>query len=232
MINTEIIGEPNDAFWLAQAYFLMADYHRAETILTSKLPSPKLPHSHASYDNDNDNGLAEGDDEAAPMASPKPAGVHLTSTRYLRNRSPTLSVHLKDASQRQRQREDNISSLTGGLWRALERPSDSYIGKLNTGADNRIEGESTRGAMIDWSMACRYLATLCLVRISLENSPQSADREAVASRQVDRRIAANWGDQSICNNRYIESPITLGRAFTNATIEIRIESYGDSWPHR
>lgn len=165
--DTEIIGEPNDAFWLAQAYFLMAEYHRAETILTSNLPSPKLPRSYASYDND----LAEGHNEAGLMASSEREEAHLTSTRprHSRNRSPTLSGHSRDASQRQWQCEDDTASFTGGLWGALERPSDSYVGKLDTAADNRIEVESVRGAMIDWSMACRYLATLCLVRIFLEN---------------------------------------------------------------
>ncbi|KAH8090448.1 cell division control protein 16 [Filobasidium floriforme] len=36
-------GEPNDAFWLAQAHFLMGHYLRAEKILTGPLPPSRMP---------------------------------------------------------------------------------------------------------------------------------------------------------------------------------------------
>lgn len=35
------IGDPNDAFWLAQTHFLTGHYLRAERLLTEPLPSPR-----------------------------------------------------------------------------------------------------------------------------------------------------------------------------------------------
>ena len=45
-----VLGNPNDAFWLAQTHFLTGHYLRAESILTEPLPQPSHSLSRLSSD--------------------------------------------------------------------------------------------------------------------------------------------------------------------------------------
>lgn len=54
------VADPNDAFWLAQTYFLTGQYLRAERILTKPLPPPALQRASPSNTNGNGNGNGHG----------------------------------------------------------------------------------------------------------------------------------------------------------------------------
>lgn len=47
LLRVSILDDPNDAFWLAQTYFMTHQYSRAERLLTRPFPttSPKKPQS-------------------------------------------------------------------------------------------------------------------------------------------------------------------------------------------
>jgi anaphase-promoting complex subunit 6 len=156
-------GEPNDAFWLAQAYFLMAEYNRAETILTSRLPSPKLPRLHSRQTRSIDDRY----DEAHPTAfSRQRTGTPTASTIHLNppDRSLSRSAGHKEGLHSPWQlNESTLSSFPGGLWGAIAG-TPSLRNAPDVTSRERAESQFSGGAMVDWSMACRYLAALCLVR--------------------------------------------------------------------
>lgn len=58
-----MVADPNDAFWLAQTYFLTGHYLRAERILTRPLPPPALRHNSNPHLNGNGHGKGKGREE-------------------------------------------------------------------------------------------------------------------------------------------------------------------------
>lgn len=140
----------------------MAEYHRAETILTSKLPPPKLPPLHSRQMHN----TADRVNGAVPTASTRQwTGTPTASTVDLgpsdRNLSPS-DGHKQGLRSPRQLDESTISSFAGGLWGAVARTPNFKSG-LDVEAENRAELAYSGGTMVDWSMACRYLATLCLV---------------------------------------------------------------------
>lgn len=141
----------------------MAEYHRAETVLTSSLPSPKLPRLHAQQGN-NDR-LDDG--RPTPLKNNR-ADPHETPSLPNNPRDKDSAFSLKPSQGPPWQwNADTSLSFAGGLWKAIERTPSPKIGNAET--SNRNESEPPRLIMVDWSMACRYLATLCLVCHILED---------------------------------------------------------------
>ena len=141
----------------------MSEYHRAEKILTSELPVPKLPQPRSTHTHEHD--LVKEHGVVPSMASPGLAGIFTASAhpRHARHEIASLSPQSREIACETRQSEDISLSFIGGLWGAIENPQTPHIRRPDAEPRYRFEGENVPGAMIDWSMACRYLAALCLV---------------------------------------------------------------------
>lgn len=132
-----MIGDANDAFWLAQAYFLTGHYLRAERLLTDPLSSPSIPQKSGIYT--------------------RPDG---------KGKTRDTGVDEDEGMNGSYEKEDTATSGRGehGTREAIER------------------------RLIDDSMACRYLAAQCLVRVwflSIEmKSPNTRTERIDTSREI------------------------------------------------
>jgi hypothetical protein len=192
------IGEPNDAFWLAQAYFLMADYSRAEAILTSPVPSTQLPHPLPSWQVNamlnKDNSL-----DANPESHPQRARAAYRAPR-LRHDSQTGTcdidvgppVRSETPTQGQHHPTTDFEKTLGGN---IARGHNAPAFEKNDIATR--PAECARSPMIDSSMACRYLAALCLVCHSGYTLGWCSPLFAVASGQIRRSARASRRVKSV-----------------------------------
>lgn len=125
--------DPNDAFWLAQTFFMTHQYARAEQLLVRAFPTPAVNHDVTKFP------LTNG--HAYPLVQ-------------------FSTVH------------PNIAALSNkGKGREMPEPkSPSKIGiRLPVGPSSMVNAavEYPNGAsrLVDMSVACRYLAALCQVRL-------------------------------------------------------------------
>lgn len=128
-------GEPNDAFWLAQTYFLTGAYVRAERILMAPLPPPRMPAS-------------------SPGDGPLTNGKGKAPARSKSDELPLVASNA-DAADGSWMSE-MIRQNEGGLWSAL---GETVGGDAAEGVALKKGGAK----MVDWSMPCRYLAALSMV---------------------------------------------------------------------
>lgn len=68
------LAHPDDAFWLAQTYFLTGHYLRAERVLTEPLPPPALAYSngHASMAKGKGKADEESDEQLEAVLASRP----------------------------------------------------------------------------------------------------------------------------------------------------------------
>ena len=143
----------NDAYWLAQAYFLTHQYERAEQLLTTPLrcgavaqPTPGTPIPVTG---------AQGDALHAALAATRAASILPTSLR----RSADAGVYTSaggsatTADQAFSPANTEIPSETDSLadeMRSMIVPADIHAGGP---------------CLVNWSTPCRYLAAQCQVRL-------------------------------------------------------------------
>lgn len=170
-------GEPNDAFWLAQTYFLTGHYVRAEKILLSPLPPPRMPNLSASDASDSQktetqatmaNIDVNGKSRAAsglPLPPPLPP-VSTTTTSV--NGRPSAPAFKDDGDTSWV--SEIIKNSQGGLWGALssltgeqDEEKEGDVGVASTTTNDSNKWRKDRARMVDWSMPCRYLAALAMI---------------------------------------------------------------------
>ncbi|TDL19901.1 TPR-like protein [Rickenella mellea] len=133
-------NDPNDAFWLAQIYFLTHQYSRAERLLTRPFPLPENPHPAT-------NGHAH------PL-------VNFTSIAHP---TPFMSTNPSMASLDKGKGKQPASGLPMHNLDPTHTRSRLPMGPgamIDLAADN-LEAVSK---LVDMSVACRYLAAQCQVR--------------------------------------------------------------------
>ncbi|KAJ9104592.1 hypothetical protein QFC21_002090 [Naganishia friedmannii] len=141
-------GEPTDAFWLAQAHFLMADYGRAEAILMSPLRATSL----FCRTPDESPLVGEYDDTAT------------SRTSYATTTTPSLANTLAQKQDKNAWMKPSYSSAEAGVWGTMMDTSPgSHEQHVNSSTSVDDHDFRPRGSMVDWSMPCRYLATLSLL---------------------------------------------------------------------
>lgn len=188
-------GEPNDAFWLAQAHFLMGHYLRAEKILTGPLPPARMPRLATEEDaaGEQQEQLSEQPDQYAAgpshgrglkgkgraprevsdlsMMLPRPEETHRPDPNKVRgrrselNRVPNTTFMNAPVPDLQEQDQtwiaDLVKNTNGGLWGALGSESRKSGRQI---VAERVGSGKGKEALTEWSMPCKYLAALCMVR--------------------------------------------------------------------
>ncbi len=151
-------GDPNDAFWLAQTHFLTQQFLRAEQILTAHLPPsrmPALPVATSSASAGKGKGTITKDKGKGKARAER---FSVADTEELAEYDPAQDAY-GDASVLSEMAE------LGGVWGALRAEGRGWGGGGGGGEEpGGVLGEGTR--LIDWSIACRYLAAQCMVRHS------------------------------------------------------------------
>lgn len=141
----------------------MADYRRAEAILTSPLPSPQLPHPLPAWQADlllnNDKSLAPHTSQVFTQAT------KLWDDRHLPFHSHDASSTFDETAAASERENRPYTAITGGLGGAIQSSLNVNAPGYESDFASRQFVRSPGGPMVDWSMACRYLATLCLVCI-------------------------------------------------------------------
>jgi hypothetical protein len=168
-----LLGEPNDAFWLAQAHFLMGHYLRAEKILTGPLPPSRMPRLGSVVKGDEEVDEVEGRAGEEPGRG-KRKDVGMRDFSMIAGPRNRLNEAQEDVEDDEVQHEDEdeeegdqswigdlMKNTRGGLWGALNSVGDKGQAR-RTGfgvTSDRSGGE----ALTEWSMPCKYLAALCMV---------------------------------------------------------------------
>lgn len=144
----------------------MADYRRAEAILTSPLPPSQLPHPlpasqvgllldqeqdpAALPDCELENASAARDGSTLPLR-PRAGGSKFTTTPAAGSKNAFSGQDIPRTGP------------SGRLEVVLERPPKLNMASHDSDLTGQQAIESQAVPMVDSSMACRYLATLCLV---------------------------------------------------------------------
>ncbi len=168
-----VTAEPNDAFWLAQAHFLTQNYVKAERILKSILPKPRMPFTKSvNYDNDDENfGSHPSRGRAQVFADGRGDGKDKGKNRDMSGAGPDMDMTgmefgRPDEGLGQQADKDWLEGLwkenKGGLWGALQENDDDDDAD-GSGSGNVGAWKGEKGRLCDWSMNCRYLLSLCLV---------------------------------------------------------------------
>ncbi|EAU85567.2 cell division control protein 16 [Coprinopsis cinerea okayama7 len=135
-------NDPNDAFWLAQTYFMTHQYSRAYRLLTRPFPSaPNASAQRGPVDSDSNNILP------ANLTSTGSSGSN-SNPNLTAQPSPTKgkAKEIQLSAERAVVAMPRLPMGTGGL---VEVPESLQ--------------EST-SRLVDLSLACRYLAAQCMVR--------------------------------------------------------------------
>lgn len=150
--------EANDAFWLAQAHFLMADYRRAEAILTSPLPSAQLPRPLSASQVDS---MLDEDSNLDPDPDTRFEKVRVScKVPGLRREIQTGACDVVGglvAGLDHQHPQTRLEDALGGIF-----PRDHSASGTENDVPIRPAGFAS-GPIVESSMACRYLATLCMV---------------------------------------------------------------------
>ena len=154
-IQDRCIDDPNDAFWLAQTFFMTHQYARAEQLLIRAFPTSAVNHDVTKF----------------PLTNGRAYPLVQFST-----------VH------------PNIAALSSkGKAREVPEPvSPSKRGmRLPVGPSSMVNAavEYPNGAsrLVDMSVACRYLAALCQVRLFLLTWLGYAHATSGTTREVAQR---------------------------------------------
>jgi len=149
------IDDPNDAFWLAQTFFMTHQYARAEQLLIRAFPTPAVNHDVTKF----------------PLTNGHTYPLVQFST-----------VH------------PNIAALSGkGKAREVPEPvSPSKRGiRLPVGPSSMVnaavEYPSGASRLVDMSVACRYLAALCQVRLFFSTNLGYVNTTSGTAREVAQR---------------------------------------------
>jgi hypothetical protein len=179
----------------------MADYRRAEAILTSPLPPSRLPQP-----------LTAGqvgrllDEEHDPTALPgceleNPSAAGNGSRSPLRSRGSGLNFAATPATGSKHSFSSQDHSCTIPSRRPeilLGRTPKLNMASYDMGPTGQQAVVSQAGPVIDSSMACRYLATLSLVCLLPRRFCKSSFLSVVAPREAGRGAVADWRIKSIC----------------------------------
>lgn len=167
-------GEPNDAFWLAQTFFLTGAYGRAERILMGTLPPPRMPEAAAATTSDEDavferNGRGKGKAPAAGRVFA--ADDHDGDDAQHASPAAAATAAANDSWMSEMVRQNK-----GGLWDALGEAAEVDGGGQGDGAAAAPAARSVlkkgNARMVDWSMPCRYLAALSMVSTVAVKAPR------------------------------------------------------------
>ena len=140
--------DKNDAFWLAQAYFMLQQYSRAERHLTRPFPDDEDDELERPITNGNSHPIS------APLSTiPVPDSVRgkgrATDLFNLNSLPPFAAPHTQAHKTR--------LSLTG---------TDSRLPMgSSTAEDIVVEQQRPMSMLVDMSVACRYLAAQCQFRL-------------------------------------------------------------------
>lgn len=152
-------GEPNDAFWLAQAHFLMGHYLRAEKILTGPLPPSRMPRL----------GGEQRDVEGEEPGGARGSGKQREGMRDFSMIGPRPGGVAEEDEEDEEEDDgegpedqtwigDLMRNTKGGLWGAL-----NSVGRQGQARRMTFGPKSGGEALTEWSMPCKYLAALCMV---------------------------------------------------------------------
>lgn len=146
-------GEPSDAFWLAQAYFLMADYRRVEAILMSTLPTYSMRCS-------------------APVTPVNPEaigyyGAAVPGSLYPARVTSSCRNTLTQGEGKPAGWNCLCSSAEGGDTDTMVRTHTESNEQGVNSTNVKDQDCMPSGSMVDRSLPCRYLAGLSLVCSSL-----------------------------------------------------------------
>ncbi|KAJ2914496.1 hypothetical protein MD484_g5905, partial [Candolleomyces efflorescens] len=138
-------NDPNDAFWLAQTYFMTHQYARAHRLLTR--PFPVSP-TNKSSPNSN----------ASPSKNP-----NNTTTSTSGGPNGNSSMHMHTGTQLFPSTPFDTKGKSRESLNPLAMPS-----RLPVGAAGLVDVPETlleqTSRLVDMSLACRYLAAQCMVR--------------------------------------------------------------------
>lgn len=138
------IGDPNDAFWLAQTYFMTNQYARAHRLLTRPFPTSTKPPaaSHSVSPQETHSGLLFPTGGTSTPAHDSNSGA---SNGKGKNRESIANFLL--GSDRDSQKEKGMPRLPLGAAGLVDVP------------EPLLENTSR---LVDMSLACRYLAAQCM----------------------------------------------------------------------
>lgn len=139
-------SDPNDAFWLAQTYFMTNQYARAHRLLTRPFPTSTKPPaaSHSVSPQETHSGLLFPTGGTSTPAHDSNSGA---SNGKGKNRESIANFLL--GSDRDSQKEKGMPRLPLGAAGLVDVP------------EPLLENTSR---LVDMSLACRYLAAQCMVR--------------------------------------------------------------------
>ena len=171
-----MLGDPNDAFWLAQVYFQTGQYARVERLLTRPFPAkptlvseststlamtPAL-HPLAGFPPVSSSSLVKGRGKAhAPGNSHSDSGFFLSGIEGPPKVTVLPPVDQFDASF------DGDESLRAGLDLAAHDILDpdykirGGFGENTTAGNIAMMEEEGLSRLVDMSLTCRYLAARC-----------------------------------------------------------------------
>lgn len=184
----------------------MADYRRAEAILTSPLPPSQSPDPLPAEQVDQ-----LFDQEHSPTALPdceleKPSATCDRSGLpfHPQTGGPKVNTALAAGLQNSSSVQDHARTDShGGFGGIITRTPTLNMASSDTGPTSQQAVGSQAGSMVESSMACKYLATLCLVCLLAGRFWKSSFRSAGAPRKVERGAFACWRIKSICIDRLV-----------------------------
>lgn len=173
-----LLAEPNDAFWLAQAHFLMGHYSRAEVLLTGPLPASHMPNL-APKEIEPEHLLDTVETPARPPLGNPRKGKGRASTGGMSDFSMIApaetngKIDSRDAGYAEEHDhswiQDLMKNTKGGLWGALKEANGMDNERIEDQFE-RLTSKDRREPLSDWSMPCKYLAALCMVSVLVLSS--------------------------------------------------------------
>jgi anaphase-promoting complex subunit 6 len=148
--NLSSLDDPNDAFWLAQTYFMTHQYARAFRLLTR--PFPTTP-----------NAFDPSRAAAAPSSSTQPTQTNSQPSQT--NSTPFPSYNSQNQTQ-----PPYVSPHKGKAKLISQTAERSVVSipRLPMGSAGLVDVpeplQDHTSRLVDLSLACRYLAAQCMLR--------------------------------------------------------------------